>query len=72
MIPLIMVNAGEEVTVGRVSGSPDIKKHLEDLGFTAGTTVTVVQTSGGNMILKIRDSKLALTKEMASKIMVNP
>ncbi|MEE0954309.1 MAG: FeoA family protein [Eubacterium sp.] len=72
MIPLIMVNAGEVVTVGRVSGSPDIKKHLEDLGFTPETQVTVVQTSGGNMILKIRDSKLALTKEMASKIMVNP
>ncbi len=70
MIPLVMVNAGEEAKIARVSGRPEMKKHLEDLGFVPDTVVSVVQANAGNMIVKIRDSRLAITKEMAQKIMV--
>ena len=70
MMPLAMIQAGEQAKVVRVSGRPDMKKHLEDLGFVPDTTVSVIQSHSGNMIVKLRDSKLALTQEMARKIMV--
>ncbi len=70
MMPLLMVNAGEEAVVSRVGGRPEVKQHLSDLGFVEGTKVAVVQAQGGDMIVKVRDSKLALTKEMAGKIQV--
>ena len=54
----------------RVGGSPEMKKHLEDMGFTVGSPVTVMNTIGGNLIVKIRESRVAISKEMASKIMV--
>jgi len=70
MLPLLMSQTGDEVKVARVSGRPDVKKHLEDLGFVEGTPLEVVQAQDGNMIVRIRNSKLAITKEMAEKIMV--
>ncbi len=70
MMPLLVAGAGDKVKVMRVGGSPEIKKHLEDLGFVPDTPVEVIQSHGGDMIVKIRDSKLALTKEMARKIMI--
>ena len=70
MMPLVMADAGEETVIQRVGGSPDTKKHLEDMGFTAGTAVTVMNTIGGNLIVKVRESRVAISKEMAAKIMV--
>ena len=70
MIPLIMSVAGEENNIRRVSGSPDVKKHLEDLGFVVGSTVTVMNMINGNLIVKIKESRVAISKELASKIMV--
>ena len=70
MMPLILADPGEEAVIKRVGGSPETKKHLEDLGFTAGSTVTVMNTIGGNLIVKIKESRVAISKEMASKIMV--
>ena len=70
MMPLIMVDTGEENIIRRVGGSPEMKKHLEDMGFTAGSAVTVMNTIGGNLIVKVRESRVAISKEMASKIMV--
>ena len=70
MMPLIMADPGEENIVRRVGGSPEMKKHLEDLGFTVGGAVTVMNTIGGNLIVKIKESRVAISKEMASKIMV--
>ena len=70
MTPLIMADPGEENIIRRVGGSPEMKKHLEDMGFTAGGTVTVMNTIGGNLIVKIKESRVAISKEMASKIMV--
>ena len=70
MMPLILADTGEETIIKRVGGSPDMKKHLEDMGFVAGGTVTVMNTIGGNLIVKIKESRVAISKEMASKIMV--
>lgn len=70
MMPLVLAAAGEEAVIRRVGGSPEMKKHLEDLGFTVGGAVTVLNEVGGNLIVKIKESRVAINKEMASKIMV--
>ena len=70
MMPLVMADAGEENIIRRVGGSTEMKKHLEDLGFTVGGAVTVMNTIGGNLIVKIKESRVAISKEMAAKIMV--
>ena len=70
MMPLILADRGEETVIKRVSGSPEMKKHLEDMGLTAGSAVTVMNTIGGNLIVKIKESRVAISREMASKIMV--
>ncbi len=70
MMPLIFADTGEENIIRKVGGSPDVKKHLEDLGFVAGGTVTVVSQIGGNLIVSVKDSRVAVSREMAQKIMV--
>ena len=70
MMPLIMANAGEENVIRKVGGSPEKKKHLENLGFVPGSTVTVMNVIGGNLIVKVKESRVAISKEMAVKIMV--
>ena len=70
MMPLALVNPGEENLIRKVGGSPEVKKHLEDLGFVAGGTATVVATLGGNIIVKIKESRIAISEEMARKIMI--
>ena len=70
MMPLILADTGEEAIIKKVGGSPEMKKHLEDMGFTVGCAVTVMNTIGGNLIVKIKESRVAISKEMASRIMV--
>ncbi len=70
MMPLILADTGEENIIRRIGGSPEMKKHLEDLGFVAGGVVTVMNTIGGNLIVKVKESRVAISKEMASKIMI--
>ena len=70
MMPLILANTGEEAIIKRVGGNPEMKKHLEDMGFTVGGAVTVMNTIGGNLIVKIKESRVAISREMAAKIMV--
>lgn len=70
MMPLALANPGEENLIRKVGGSPEVKKHLEDLGFVAGATATVVATLGGNIIVKIKESRIAISEEMARKIMI--
>ena len=70
MMPLVMADAGEENIIRRVGGSPEMKKHLEDMGFTVGGAVTVMNTIGGNLIVKVKESRVAISKELAAKIMV--
>ena len=70
MIPLALADIGAENVVRRVGGSPELRKHLEDLGFTAGGSVTVIASLGGNIIVKVKDSRIAISEEMARKIMI--
>ena len=70
MMPLVMADPGEENIIRRVGGSPEMKKHLEDMGFVTGSAVTVMNTIGGNLIVKVKESRVAVSKEMAAKIMV--
>ena len=70
MMPLTLANAGEENTILKVGGSPEVKKHLEDLGFVAGGTVSIVSSLGGNVIVKVKEARIAISEEMARKIMV--
>ena len=69
-MPLIFANIGEENIIRKVGGSPEVKKHLEDLGFVAGGRVTVVSSIGGNLIVNVKESRVALSREMASRLMV--
>ncbi len=70
MMPLIMAQPGDENVIRKVGGSPEMKKHLEDMGFTAGSAVTVMNTIGGNLIVKVKESRVAVSKEMAARIMI--
>ena len=70
MVPLDLVDIGKENVIKKVGGSPDVKKHLEDLGFTAGGLVTVVTAMGGNVIVKVKESRIAISREMARRIMI--
>lgn len=69
-MPLSMVEEGEPKTIEKVGGKEEVRKFLENLGFVDGTVVTVVSSLGGNMILKVKDSRVALGRDMASKIQV--
>ena len=70
MMPLTLANVGEESIVRKVSGNPEVRKHLEDLGFVAGGAVTVVSSLGGNIIVKVKESRIAIGEELARKIMI--
>ncbi len=70
MMPLSYAELGQPRIIKRIGGSPDIKKHLEDLGFTVGGEVSLVSTLGGNVIVKVKESRIAVSDELARKIMV--
>ena len=70
MMPLTLANIGEENMIKKVGGKPETRKFLENLGFVAGGSVTVIAEIGGNVIVNVKDSRVAVSKEMASKIMV--
>lgn len=70
MMPLTLANVGEENMIRKVGGSPETRKFLENLGFVAGGAVTVVSEIAGNVIVNVKESRVAVSKEMASKIMI--
>lgn len=70
MMPLTMAKVGEPNTIKRIGGREETKKLLENLGFVTGGVVTVVSEISGNMILNVKDSRVALGKDMANKIMI--
>ncbi|MBR1455604.1 MAG: ferrous iron transport protein A [Oscillospiraceae bacterium] len=70
MMPLLLSSPGEENIIRRIGGNPETKKHLEDMGFVAGCPVTVISTIGGNLIVKVKESRVAISREMAGKIMI--
>ncbi len=69
-MPLSFATVGESATVRRIGGSPAVKKHLENLGFVPGSAVSVVSTLGGNVIVQVKDARVAISAEMAQKIMI--
>ncbi|MEI3246594.1 MAG: FeoA family protein [Lachnospiraceae bacterium] len=69
-MPLTMANVGQEYVIKKVGGKEETRKFLESLGFTSGSVVTVVSDIIGNLIVNIKDSRVAINKEMASKILV--
>ena len=70
MMPLALANVGEENIIKKIGGKPEIKQHLENLGFVVGGSVKIVNTMGGNVIVNVKDSRIAISKEMAQKIMI--
>ena len=69
-MPLSMVSVGEKNVIKKVGGTEDTRRFLENLGFVTGGTVTVVSEINGNMIVNIKDSRVAIGKDMANRIMV--
>lgn len=70
MMPLSMVKEGEPSVIKKVGGKEETRKFLENLGFVTGGTVTVISQIGGNMIVNVKDSRVAIGRDMANKIMV--
>lgn len=69
-MPLTFADVGEENIIQKIGGNPATKKHLENLGFVAGGSVCVVNSIGGNLIVKVKESRVAISQEMAQKIMI--
>ncbi len=70
MMPLTMANTGEPLTIKKVGGKEETRKFLENLGFVAGGAVTVISDIKGNVIVNVKDSRIAIGRDMAMKVMV--
>ena len=70
MMPLTMAKAGETATIRKISGKDEVRQHLAELGFVADTTITVINEIAGNLILQVKNSRIALDRAMASRIMI--
>ena len=70
MMPLVMADMGEPQIIKKIGGSPEVKKHLEDLGFNVGGEVSVVSSLNGNLIVKVKQSRVAVSEELARRIMI--
>lgn len=70
MMPLTMARPGETVTIRKITGKDEIRQHLAELGFVVDSDVTVVSEIGGNLILQVKESRVALDRTMANRIMI--
>lgn len=70
MMPLTLAEIGEENIIKRIGGKQEVRSHLENLGFVVGGAVTVINTVGGNVIVNVKESRIAIGREMAQKIMI--
>lgn len=70
MMPLTFADTGGEYVVKKIGSRPEVRKHLENLGFVVGSGVSVISTLGGNVIVKVKESRVAISQEMAQKIMI--
>lgn len=70
MMPLTLATVGEDYTIMKIGGKPEVKKHLENLGFVAGGNIKVITTMGGNIIVNVKETRVGISKEMAQKIMI--
>lgn len=69
-MPLSMIGAGETVTIGKITGRDDVRQHLAELGFVVGETITALTQMSGNMILLVKNTRVALGRSMANRILV--
>mgnify|MGYP002604490536 FL=1 len=69
-MPLTMAREGEVTSIKRVGGKKEVRRHLENMGFVPGTNVTVISVNNGNVIVNVKDARVAISKEMANKIMI--
>lgn len=70
MMPLTLTEVGEENIIKKIGGKQEVKAHLENLGFVVGGAVTIINIIGGNVIVNVKESRIAISKEMAQKIMI--
>ena len=70
MMPLTLADIGEKNIIKHIGGSPEVKKHLENLGFVAGGEVTIISSLGGNVIVNVKETRVAISEEMARKVMI--
>ena len=70
MMPLTFASVGEENIIRKVGGSPEVRQHLENLGFVAGHPVTVSSAIGGNVIVNVKESRVEISENLASKVMI--
>ena len=70
MLPLKFADVGESNIIKRIGGKPEVKKHLENLGFVVGGEVKVISMVGGNVIVNVKETRVAISEEMAKKIMI--
>lgn len=70
MVPLTMAKAGETVIIRRITGKDEVRRHLNELGFVVDGAVTVVNELAGNLILQVKDSRIALDQAMANRVMI--
>lgn len=70
MMPLALAPIGEENIIRKIGGKQEVKAHLETLGFVVGGAVTIISAMGGNIIVNVKESRIAISREMAQKIMV--
>lgn len=69
-MPLVLASVGEENIIRKIGGGSETRQRLEEMGFVAGSSVTVVAAVGGNLIVNVKESRIAISREMACKIMV--
>ena len=70
MMPLTYADVGQAQIIRRIGGTPEIKKHLESLGFTVGSEVCVISTLAGNVIVRVKEARVAVSDGLAQKVMV--
>ena len=70
MMPLVLADVGENNIIKRIGGSPEVKKHLENLGFVVGGNVQIITEMSGNVIVNVKETRVAISREMAQKNMV--
>lgn len=70
MMPLTFADDGEKAIIKKIGGKPEVKKHLENLGFVVGGDITVITQNDGNVIVKVKEARVAVSREMANKIFV--
>ena len=70
MMPLTLANVGEDNIFKKIGGKPEVRKHLENLGFVVGGNVNVITKLGGNVIVNVKEARVAISEEMAQRIMI--